>query len=213
MKKILVLAVAILATATVANAQIGIFGGFTSSNTSVDKSTVKDDFKNVSLFHAGVAYKAEVLPFLAIQPALAYQVKGARIENIDSAKGDDFQLKTGFIEASCGVQLGIDLVAVRPFALVEPFIGYGITGRETWDSTSKEATEASLKNIRNGLEYGFGLGAGVEFLDHVQLSVQWFKNLGNLYNGDELNKANVDVDQLKDVKNYQGIKITLGLFF
>ena len=213
MKKILALAVAILATATVANAQIGIFGGFTSSNTSVTTKSIKDDFKNVSLFHAGIAYKAEVLPFLAIQPALAYQVKGAKIQNLQSAKGDDFELKTGFIELSCGIQPGFDLVAIRPFALIEPFIGYGITGKETWDSSSKEATVATLKQFRNGFEWGIGLGGGIEFLDHVQLSVQWFKNFGTLYNGDELNKANVEVAELKDVKNYQGIKITLGLFF
>ena len=209
MKRILVFAVAILATAAVANAQIGIFGGFTSSNTTVDKNTAKDDFKNVSLFHAGVAYKFDVLPFLTLQPGLGYQVKGAKVANMNSAKTEDFKLKTGFIEASCGVQLGVDLVAVRPFALVEPFIGYAIKGTEVWDSTSKEATKESLKQFSNNMEYGFGLGGGIEFLDHIQLSVQWFKNLGTL----GVDKANIKADELKDVKNYQGIKVTLGLFF
>lgn len=209
MKKILVFAVALLASATVASAQIGIFGGFTSSNTSVSSSTVKDDFKNVSLFHAGIAYKIDILPFLTLQPAVAYQVKGARVANMENAKVDDFKLKTGFIETSLGVQLGYDLVAFRPFVLAEPFLGYAITGTEVWDSTSKEATKASLQQFSKNLEYGFGLGGGIEFLDHVQISVQWFKNLGTL----GIDKANVKASELADVKNYQGIKVTLGLFF
>ncbi len=209
MKKIIALAVAILATATIANAQIGIFGGFTSSNTTVNKDTAKDNFNNVSLFHAGLAYKIDVLPFLTLQPGLAYQVKGAKMGNMKDAKVEDFKLKTGFIEASLGVQLGVDLVAVRPFALVEPFIGYAITGTEVWDSTSQEATKASLQQFSKNLEYGFGLGGGIELLDHVQISVQWFKNLGTL----GVDKANVKFDELTEVKNYQGIKVTLGLFF
>ena len=211
MKKIIALAVAILATATIANAQIGIFGGLTSSNTSVNKDNAKDSFNNASTFHAGIAYKLDLLPFLTLQPALAYQVKGAKMSTVTGgdAKADDFKLKTGFIEASVGVQLGVDLVAVRPFALVEPFVGYAIKGTEVWDSTSKEATKASLEQFSKNMEYGFGLGAGVEFLDHVQLSVQWFKNLGTL----GIDKANVKAEELKDVKNYQGIKVTLGLFF
>lgn len=211
MKKIVLLAVAILASATIANAQIGIFGGFTSSNTTVDKSTAKDNFNNVSLFHAGVAYKFDVLPFLTLQPGVAYQVKGAKMSKVTSgdAKTDDFKLKTGFIETSLGIQLGVDLVAIRPFALVEPFLGYAIKGTEVWDSTSKEATKTSLKQFSNNLEYGFGLGGGIELLDHVQLSVQWFKNLGTL----GVDKADIKAADLKDVKNYQGIKITLGLFF
>ena len=209
MKKIIALAVAILATATIANAQIGIFGGFTSSNTTVTKDTAKDNFNNVSLFHAGIAYKFDVLPFLTIQPGLAYQVKGAKMGNMKDAKVEDFKLKTGFIEASVGLQLGVDLVAVRPFALVEPFIGYAITGTEVWDSTSKEATKASLQQFSKNMEYGFGLGGGIELLDHVQISVQWFKNLGTL----GIDKANIKASELTDVKNYQGIKVTLGLFF
>ena len=70
MKKILTLLVAVLATASVAHAQFGIIGGFTSSKTSIDTKNISENFKGVSLFHAGIAYKVKLPLGFAIQPAL-----------------------------------------------------------------------------------------------------------------------------------------------
>ncbi len=220
MKKILTILALAFATATVANAQIGIIGGFTSSNSSADMSNLKGELKNVSLYHAGIAYKAEIGNFFALQPALQYQVKGATLNELGESTIGDFQTKTGFVELSLGLQAGVDLLAFRPFAVFEPFIGYAVTGTENFADTDGKYTVDSvskqLVDAKNKLEYGFGVGGGVELLDHVQISVQWFMNLGNLYNGEKLNvdpattAASVD---LKNLKNYQGIKVTLGLFF
>ena len=80
MKKILTLLVAVLATASVAHAQFGIIGGFTSSKTSIDTKNISENFKGVSLFHAGIAYKVKLPLGFAIQPALTYEMKGANLE-------------------------------------------------------------------------------------------------------------------------------------
>ena len=199
MKRIFDIATVLFAFAIAANAQIGVIGGFTSS-----KTNVKDvDLKSMNLYHAGIAYKFEIGPVFCIQPSLAYQVKGVNLQDIQGT--NDLQLKTGFVELGAGLQLGIDLAVIRPFALVEPFIGYQVTGQEKWDNND---TWGSIGNVTNKFEYGFGLGGGIELFDHVQISAQWFKNLGALSNA-----QGSDIPDTVKESNYQGIKFTLGLFF
>lgn len=228
MKKILTIA-ALFASIFAANAQIGIMGGFTSSNTTVNTKDIMENAKNISLYHAGVFYKFNLGMGFAVQPTLAYQVKGATLEhNINAgdikAASETLETKTGFIELSAGAQWGMDLLAFRPFVFVEPFIGYGITGNENFKlgenfsggKIDSEKLDAAAKEVKNKLEYGFGVGGGVEIANHVQISVQWFKNLGNLYNDGKIDGEQVMTavkDNYKNVENYSGIKVTLGILF
>jgi len=184
------------------------------------------NLNDVSLYHAGIAYKIPLGSFFVVQPALSYQVKGASVQdNIAAgsiqAATSTLQTKTGYLELTAGLQAGVDLMAFRPFVLVEPFIGYQLTDAEVYSpgsntSVTSEELNAYLTNAKNKLEFGFGVGGGVELMEHIQISVQWFMNLGNLYNEGQLNsdaiKSNF-VEKYKDIKNYQGIKVSLGLFF
>lgn len=190
MKKILTVIAVALASVTLAHAQFGIVAGYNSSATKIKDAT--NDFKTASLWHAGVAYKISI-GALAIQPSLTYAMKGTNIDNI--------QYKTGYLEASVGAQVGLDLLVARPFVVAEPFIGYQITGNE-----------AAAKDITNKLEYGFGIGIGADVLNHLQLRIEWYKNLGSLAGQNAQGAANTAVDALKK-GNYQGIKITAGFFF
>ena len=123
--------------------------------------------------------------------------------------GDAFELKTGFIELPVGFQWGPDLVAFRPYLFAEPFIGYAITDADKYDGTVKEAAQTWADNARNKLEYGFGLGAGIEIAKHVQISGQYFSNLGKVFKGEN---ADASVKSLEDVK-FQGIKVSLAILF
>jgi hypothetical protein len=71
--------------------------------------------------------------------------------------------------------------------------------------------EQALNDARKKFEVGFGVGAGIELVSHIQISVQWFMNFGKLYDSDKL--ANTNLSSLTNLRNYQGVKITLGLFF
>ncbi len=200
MKKILTLIVALVATATVAHAQFGIVGGLNFSKTDIKVSSFIEEAKNVTLYHAGVAWKMKLPLGFAIQPELTYQVKGAKLEQF---KGEELKYKNGYIELGAGVQWGPDLIIARPYVFAQPFIGYLV-------NPNKEI--AAVKDVTNKLEYGIGLGGGVELFKHFQLSVQWFKNLGKLVNG---NVSSTDqlVNEVKDLKSYQGVRVSLGIFF
>ncbi|MBQ7272522.1 MAG: PorT family protein [Bacteroidales bacterium] len=228
MKKLLAILALTFGIVSAANAQIGVIGGFTSSKTSVNTQDVMSNINNVSLFHAGVAYRIELGSFFAVQPQLAFQMKGATMQEM-MGTGDakaalsTLNTKAGFIELSAGLQAGIDLLAVRPYFLFEPFVGVQVTGLDNYSNVATAISEDAkaemnkyLADAKNKLEVGFGVGGGIQILDHFQVSVQWFMNLGSLYNNGKIDADAIKsaaLSNYKDIKNYQGIKVTLGLFF
>jgi hypothetical protein len=209
MKRIITL-MAILAAsmvlATRAHAQFGVIAGLTSSKATAEEAI--NDVKNIALYHAGLTYKVDLGAGFAIQPSVIYQVKGANLGKLDTATGDDFKLKSGFVEVPVGLQWGPDLLAFRPYAFAEPFIGYQITSSDKGQSSFSDWTEQA----KNKLEYGFGVGGGLEIASHIQLSVQWFKNLGKMI-GEDAKPADAAWSEVKDLKNFQGIKFSLAILF
>lgn len=216
MKKILVFA-ALFASVMAASAQqLGVKGGLTLST--VGGADNPKENKDVLLYEAGVVYKVDLGDGLAIQPALGYQVKGAKFQQ--DITQNTVETKTGFVELSAAAQWGPDLLAFRPYVFVEPYIGYAVTGNESLTnragtSAGEKINTALQKDAKNKLEFGTGAGVGLEITRHIQLSCQYFYNFGKLYKDDQLNK-----DDLKGIKssystlkNYQGIKLTLAVLF
>jgi len=209
MKRILTLvavAAVSLVMASRAHAQFGVIAGLTSSK--ADASAAINDVKNLSLYHAGLVYKINLGAGFAIQPSVIYQVKGANIGTLGTATADDFKLKSGFVEVPVGIQWGPDLLAFRPFVFAEPFVGYQITSSDSGAGSFDEWA----KQAKNKLEYGFGVGGGLEITSHIQLSVQWFKNLGVMF-GENAKTSEAAWGEVKDLKNFQGIKFSLALLF
>lgn len=218
MKKIFALIAVAMASVMVANAQIGIVAGIGSSTTTVNEEDILSNLNGVSDYHLGVALKLPLPLGFAIQPELTYQIKGADLGAIVNEGAetsvDEFNFKSGVAQLDLGIQWGLDLVAFRPFIFGKPFIGYVIN--EDFAKNISEDTEKTLKEAQNKLQYGFSVGAGIDLLEHFQLSVAFFKNLGNLFNENgEVNASTDDVDtsKLTDLSNYGGIKVTLGFFF
>ena len=181
MKKLLLTLALMLGTLTAANAQFGIIGGWTTAKA---PSTVGDLLpKNASLFHAGVAYKFEIGPFFALQPALVYQGKATYVNQQSSLYS-----RSNFLELELGTQVGLGAL----------------------NKLNGEVSQV-LNDAKKKFEYGFGVGAGIELVSHIQISVQWFMNFGKLYDSNKL--VNTDLNSLTNLRNYQGVKITLGLFF
>ena len=213
MKKLFVIAALFVSMAVASAQQFGVKGGLTLSTANgADKPK---ENKAMVLYEAGILYKADLGAGFAIQPGLAYQVKGATLK-----QGNDVQSKTGFVELSLGAQWGPDLLAFRPYVFVEPFIGYGVTGNEklTVSGTSisvENINKALQENAKNKLEYGVGAGLGLEIASHVQLSCQLFRNFGKLYKDSELDSGTLkDIKaSYKDLKSYQGVKFTLAILF
>ena len=202
MKRILTLVAAVAASlflAAEANAQFGIVFGLTSSSIKMSQEDA------VSLYHAGFTAKIPLGYGFAVQPSLLYQVKGANVGQLGTASDEDFKVKTGFVELPLAVQWGYRFAAFRPFVFGEPFIGYRVSSTDKGNETFQDWADQA----KNKFEYGFGLGAGLDISDHLQLSVQWFNNLGTMFSG----SSDASTESLERVKNFEGIKFSLAILF
>ena len=203
MKKLFVLVLAAF-MAVSAHAKLGIIGGLTSSKTNIKESMA--DIQNINQFHVGVAYNLPLVAGFAIQPALQYNIKGARIADVSGLKNLSLDFQTGFIEVPVQVQWGIDLKVCRPYVFAEPFIGLAVNNK----TVTGEKVSTSWDNVYNRLEYGAGLGVGVDFLGHIQVSVRYFWNMGNIYDS-KITFSSV-TGTISDNK-CNGVMATLGIFF
>ena len=89
--------------------------------------------------------------------------------------------KTGYLELPVQVQLGFGIGSIaRVYGFAEPFVGYAITNQVQ----GLGDTVKNWDNVKNRLEYGVGLGAGVELFRHLQVSVKYFWDLGDVYGAD-----------------------------
>lgn len=190
------------------SARVGLMGGFTSSSTSIKNM----DSKSVSLYHVGLTAEIPLFGGFAIQPGLLYQVKGMSADKFNSSTISEslgsFETKVGYLEVPVQVQWGLDLLAFRPYVFAEPFVGFRV-GQNT-----KGEVAGKLKDDLKKVEYGLGLGAGVDVW-RLQLSVKYFWNFGKIYDKD----GNVGPigDTVKDAvnngNNFNGVMVSAAFFF
>ena len=204
MKKFIVI-VASLLVAVSAHAQFGVVAGINSTKTNLQEAYA--DINNITQYHVGVTYKLD-LGLIAIQPSILYNMKGTKLDvasaNVGAAELD---YKTGYIEVPVQLQLGLNLGVARIYGFAEPFIGYAITNSATLGGTD---LKANWENVKNRLEYGVGLGAGVELIKHVQVSVKYFWNMGDMYG---TNISFAGITQTIGEQKASGIAASVALLF
>ena len=215
MKKFFI-AIAALFVAASASAQIGISAGLTSSSTTLDGAYADVTNGAVNQYHVGLTYKIGIGNLLAIQPSILYNVKGSNF-NVEDITSTSLNFKTGFVEVPVQVQLGFGLgTLARVYALAEPYVGYAITNEVTTKSAIAAAanTQQTWDNVKNRLEYGVGVGAGVELLRHLQVSVKYFWTLSDLYGLQDAKLDNI-INSLSNInmKNANGVAATVTILF
>lgn len=226
MKKFFAVIAVAFASVMVANAQIGIVAGVTSSTTEINSENIEANMEGINQYHIGVALKLPLPLGFAIQPELLYQIKGADLKETYDALGtgkeietSSWNTKSGFAELGIGVQWGLDLVAFRPFVFAKPFVGYQVSGEGEYSGAGdilKEGTDQYLEDAKNKLEYGYSIGLGLELLEHFQLSFEFFNNLGQMFDEGKFDSDKATeavVNNYKDIENYSGFKVTLGFLF
>jgi len=187
-------------------ARVGIIGGLTSSSASVKNL----DASSISQYHAGLAAQFPLGAGFAIQPALIYQVKGTTLEAAESVSDftGSLDMKLGYLELPVQLQWGPDLVAFRPYGFLEPFVGYRLTENT---SGSSSVTKDDIKDGLKKVEYGLGVGAGIEIWK-LQISARYFWNFGQIYETGSTAK-DVVKDAFDNGNNFNGIAFSLAFLF
>lgn len=213
-KKLLVAALLLAFTGMVASAQLrfGVTGGFTSSSTSL--KNIKTS--KASFYHAGLALQLGLPSGFAVQTGLLYQVKGTKAKGalLTDSQGNvgaagNFDVKYGYLELPLELQWGLDLILLRPYALVQGFLGYAVN-EKVGELAGKAITHFGDSDFKSKLEYGYAVGFGIDIMK-FQLAAKYFKNLGNL--GPDVTVTSAAGQAIKNKDNFDGLAISLTVFF
>lgn len=182
MKRILAISVALLVCLR-AFAGVGVVGG-------VSIPPGSTDLRTADHFHAGLAVNLQLPIGFALQPQIIYSVRGATGQEIMS------NVKLGYLEVPIQVQWGLNLARrnLRVYVFGEPFVGYNISS----NAINMSTRVGELKDL---LEYGVGLGAGIQLFERFQLSATQAWDLEN--------------PQLKPftASSSRGIRLSVALLF
>jgi opacity protein-like surface antigen len=211
MKKLftIVIAAVLLITSANLNAQdkttrIGVKGGLNISNVT---GSIREDFsgvfKSYTGFHAGIVLNVKLPLGFAFQPELIYSQNGTKIES--ELLGASTGLKVGSIQLPLGIQWGIKLGPVRPYATVVPYIGYALS-----HNLDVAIDQETLKKYWNAFDWGVGVGVGIDIWK-FQVSAKYNWALGNL--AKDVSESNVPVLDDFDKSKIAGLEISLAFLF
>lgn len=225
MKRILAIAAisltALLCASEISAQRLGVTAGanFTSMQ-NIDKSSATG-------YAVGVTSQFKLPLGFSIQPSLLYSSK---VSEVGESALTAFKMNVGYLELPVSVQWGPDLLIFRPFVDVSPYIGYALhsnfktvaddvdLGLDNLNQIKDEAMEEvkdGFRNMLNDLEYGLGVGAGVEVW-RFQLLCRYNWNLGPLVKAVDTEVPQIVQNQINDAvkgKNFGGVSLTLTYMF
>lgn len=172
MKKLFltVLAALVSVAAIAGNGRWGVTAGLTSTATHLTEALSDVRAGSVNLYHAGISWNKPIALGFRLQPGIQYNVKGASFNELN--------MKTGYLEIPVQLQWSpVNILnLVTPYVFGEPFIGCAM-GNAIDGETINEKWEC----LKTRMEYGFSLGLGCDIINHLQVSVKYFWNIGQLY--------------------------------
>ncbi len=161
------------------------------------------DLRDNTGFNVGLAFKAKLPLFFAIQPELLYFQAGtsARVSN----SGLDGTLYNGNLYIPLNIQWGPDFNGFRIYAQVSPFIGFTLFNRFKWEDAAGKHIEV-LSGDTNYFMGGIGAGIGFEFW-RLQISAKYNWNFNKL-----LKDSGFLPHAFEDAK-MRGLEISVGFMF
>ena len=183
-------------------------------------NTIKNISPDVATgYHAGLTYKFNLPLGFAIQPSLLYNMKASLVE--DALAGNArFDYKMGYLELPVSFQWGPDLLLFRPFLDVSPYVGYALNNELRGSADGALRISANFVNEWDGinrLEYGLGLGGGLEIWK-IQITCRYNWNFGPLFDASGNSAtareiiANAKGSKLND-ENFGGVSLSVALLF
>lgn len=189
--------------------KFGIKGGINFSSVShFELGYISESVTTYTGFNAGLAFSFSLpVQGMTLQPEINYVSKGAMFHGSGIKR-----FRVDYIEIPVNLQYGLDLVLLRPYLMLSPYVGYAV---------NKSPSELDW-NFMNRFEYGIGIGGGLDFW-RIQLQIQYNWNIGKLVRSlattDDLS-ANTKTwvtpnNMLSSIKNgnFRGFEVSIIFFF
>lgn len=186
--------------------KVGVKGGINFTSLSrFELGYISESVSSYTGFNAGVAFSFDLpVQGMTIQPELNYVSKGAMYRG-----PENFSFRTDFVELPVNLQVGLDLIFLRPYLMVSPYIGYAVLKKP----------EAMEWSEINRFQYGVGIGGGVDFW-RFQLQVKYNWSIGQLAkdlpeDGLSAGDTGFEIQPTGPVRmgNYRGLEVNLVFFF
>lgn len=129
-------------------------------------------YSSIKGFSFGANYDLSLNEKMFIEVGLNYSQKGIVFKEVDSGEILTTKLKLNYLEVPVVFKYSHEINSIRIYGKLGPYIGYGLSGKETqdWsDSNDFDGEDTNIfgddltKNIFKPLEIGLKLGAGVVF--------------------------------------------------
>lgn len=201
MKKVLLLVTSLLLFSIQGFSQFGIKGGLNYNKLSdIDIQALDQNVDNSTGFNVGILYRVKVPVIgLAIQPELIYSQTscnfGPSLKGVEPSHHGDLKVSNLMLPVS--LQMGMDLILLRPFIQVAPYIGYTISTSNNVDNLKFDAEK---------FKYGIGVGAGIDI---------WKLQVSGRYNWELSSVADFEWDGIESVKGgkNKGFELSVAFFF
>ena len=186
MKKILTILAVLIATATVATAQIGARIGMDFASFRGDW---KDDYKSNVGLHLGVVYNVELADVLSLQPGAFYVQRNWKTDE------GEFKIHSHHIEVPIVLKYNLDVTSdIKIDPHVGPYFGFGFAGKSKDEIPfygkkmrvfkDKEDWDMGVANFDMGIQ----MGVGATFYDAAYVGFDF--ELGFHEFNSPINKAN-----------------------
>ena len=208
MKKILVVLAAVFLTSVAVSAKggFGITAGFNTNAAQLQDVSLDSRYG----WNAGLTCSINLPLGFSLQPSLLYTQKSGLVALSDlgvwnELLATDIYQTVGSVVVPVSVQWGPNLIVARPFLDVTPYVGYALTNK--LKSVSKGSDSVNVGEP--GLDYGIGLGAGINVWK-LQAIVRYNWGFGTMGNFKDF--VNIDSDAVKNTV-YGGISVNVAYFF
>jgi hypothetical protein len=196
------------------------FGGITGGMNIADMKVIGDGeeqtVNQMNLLGIGGTFGVRLNENFAVQMRSIYLQKGGILSQ-DESSSPDVNFNMSFIEMDLSLK-AIHGDQLRPYLLAGPSIGFLLSSEADFDFLGSNL-KADVKSISKKIEYGLGIGAGVEYSlwkGFLFLESRYLLGLNNLNKGGsvdfKLNGVVVEtenIDEEDEFKN-RGFQIMVG---
>ncbi len=165
---------------------------------------LKKSWETQTGFHAGLGGQFRFPRIgLSVQPEILYS--RMRTDMTGTLTQNSYGLRIDYIDVPLNVQWGINILFLRPYVFAAPYVRYALSKGDllehvTWDNL-------------NRLDYGFGIGLGVEIWK-LQVSGKYNWSFGKLAKEGSLH---IDTNDWKlgdsNIKGFKGFELSVAVLF
>ncbi len=146
---------------------------------------INPDYNMNPGFHVGMAVEFPINTWLAVEPAVLFDQKGAKYNQSILGTDIDASIRLNYIDIPVNLKVSQKMENdMRIFATAGPYLGIGLSGKIKGDVGGQKVDEkviwgSSEDDMYKRMEVGATFGAGVEF-NMIQVGLSYDLGLSNV---------------------------------